>query len=77
MDYTRLYDIDQDDDKVGGFPPGDDSVGKPKGKGNKKSKVNKSVPTGGTKKTKEGTTTSGPDDRMSVSDMDKARPGYK
>jgi hypothetical protein len=74
VNYTDLYDIDQDDDKVGGFPPGDDSVGKPKGK--KGSAGNKKIGKGGTKKTKEGTTTSGPDDRFVVGDENKAHPKY-
>ena len=76
-DYLDLYQVDDTGEmskgKMDDYPKGDDAMGKPKGKrGGVKNKVGK----GGTKAKKTATTTSGPDDRMSPSDMDKAHPGY-
>lgn len=77
MNYHRLYQEGSEPDKMDQYPKGDDSVGKPKkDKQNKKAPFKAKIKDGGTSKTKEATTTSGPDDRMNVSDSNKVHPGY-
>ncbi len=58
------------------YPKGDDATGKPKkSKQNLKAPFKNKIGKGGTKKTKEGTTTAGPDEMMRPEDMNKSHPG--
>jgi len=77
--YLDLYTQDEGMSKetLDKFPAGDDKVGKPKKpKQNLKAPFKDKIGKGGTKKTKEGTTTAGPDDRMDPADAHKAHPGF-
>ena len=69
--YMDLYD-QSDKPNLDHYPTGDTAEGLPKGKN--KTLIKNKVSKGGTKVKKTGLTTTGPDDRMNVSDMDKTAP---